>query len=141
MIGPFVYHVTPPTWSVVKTIYSDLQLKGRVMSSKEVAGKLIPKLHAVTLIRSPIRQPHWERRTLIALKLTKMHKTMIHKNTATVNGQLAAVKHLIKVQPVVFRTDMKNSLTGSDFFQDNGEFFIAEVPPDPPVDPRPAEKT
>lgn len=97
-----------------------------VMSSK-TAGMLIPKLHAVTLIRSGIGRPYWEKKTLIALKLTKMHKTVIHKNTPTMNGHLASVKDLIKVQPVVLRTDLENSPNGGDFFQDNANFFIDEV--------------
>ena len=60
----------------------------------------IPKLFAVTLIRSGIRQPYWEKRTLKALGLTKLHKTVIHKNSPSVNGQLNAVKHLITIKPV-----------------------------------------
>ena len=39
---------------------------------------------------------------------------------------LASVKELIKVQPVVFRTDMENSPTSGKFFLDNAEFFIEE---------------
>ena len=63
-------------------------------------AKEIPKLFAVTLIRSGIRQPYWEKRTLKALGLTKLHKTVIHKNTPSVNGQLNAIKHLISIKPV-----------------------------------------
>ena len=55
-----------------------------------------------------------------------MHKTVIHKNTPSVNGMLASVKELIKVQPVVFRTDIENSPTGRQFLSDNAEFFIEE---------------
>lgn len=60
----------------------------------------VPKLFAVTLIRSGIRQPYWEKRTLKALRLTKLHKTVIHKNSPSVNGQLNAVKHLISIKPI-----------------------------------------
>ena len=60
----------------------------------------IPKLFAITLIRSGIRQPYWEKRTLKALGLTKLHKTVIHKNSPSVNGQLNAVKHLVSIKPV-----------------------------------------
>ena len=88
--------------------------------------KAIPMLHAVTLIHSGICRPHWQKKTLEILKLTKMHKTMIHKNTPSVNGMLASVKELIKVQPVVFRTDTENSPTGRYFLMDNAEFFIEE---------------
>ena len=58
--------------------------------------------------------------------MTKMHKTVLHKNTPSVNGMLASVKELIKVQPVVFRTDVENSPTGGQFFLDNAEYFIDE---------------
>lgn len=94
------------------------------MSAPSKAAKLVPKLHAVTLIRSGIGRPYWQKRTLKALKLTKMHKTVIHKNTPSMNGQLASVKELIKVEPVVIRTDLDKSPSGGEFFQDNAHFFI-----------------
>lgn len=81
-------------------------------------------LHAVTLIRSGIGRPYWQKRTLEALGLTKMHKTIIHKNTPSVNAMLASVKELIKVQPVAFRTDLQRSPNGSEYMLDNGEIFI-----------------
>ncbi len=84
----------------------------------------VHKLHAVTLVRSGIGRPRWEKKTLKALSLDKLHKTVIHKNTATVNSHLASVKGLIKVQPVVFRNDMCNSPTGNTFFLDNAQFFV-----------------
>ena len=88
--------------------------------------KAIPMLHAVTLIRSGIGRPHWQKKTLEILKLTKMHKTVIHKNTPSVNGMLVSIKELIKVQPVVFRTDIENSPNGGQFLTDSAEFFIEE---------------
>lgn len=95
-------------------------------SSGKKAAELVAKLNAVTLVRSPIRRPYWQKRTLKALKLTKMHKTIIHKNTPSLNGQLASVKELIKVQPVFIRTDLENSPSGGEFFLDNGSFFMEE---------------
>ena len=100
------------------------------MTTEAMAGregqKAIPMLHAVTLIHSGIGQPHWQKRTLEILHLTKMHKTVIHKNTPSVNGMLASVKELIRVQPVVFRTDIENSPTGGKVFLDNAHFFVDE---------------
>ncbi|EDO33003.1 predicted protein, partial [Nematostella vectensis] len=64
------------------------------------ATKTLHKLHAVTLIRSGIRQPWWEKRTLKVLGLTKLHKTVVHKNTPAVNGLLRSVKHLVDVTPI-----------------------------------------
>ena len=94
--------------------------------SGRATQKSIPMLHAVTLIRSGIGRPHWQKKTLEILKLTKMHKTVIHKNTPSVNGMLASIKELIKVQPVVFRTDVENSPNGGQFLTDSAEFFIEE---------------
>ena len=90
------------------------------MSAKKVAHKL----HAVTLIRSGIGKPYWQKRTLEALGLTKLHKTVIHKNSPSVNGMLSSVKELIQIKPVVLRTDVENSPTGSQFYADNGQFFV-----------------
>ena len=42
------------------------------------------------------------------------------------NGMLASVKELIRVQPIVFRTDIENSPTGGQFLTDNAKFFVEE---------------
>ena len=94
------------------------------MAGHNPGQKAIPMLHAVTLIRSGIGRPYWQKNTLKALHLTKMHKTVIHKNTPSVNGMLASVKELIKIQPVVFRTDVENSPSRGQMFLDNAEFFV-----------------
>ena len=39
------------------------------------------KLHAITLIRSPIRTPKNIKATIAALGLKRIHQTVIHKNT------------------------------------------------------------
>ena len=93
----------------------------------------IPKLFAVTLIRSGIRQPYWEKRTLKALGLTKLHKTVIHKNSPSVNGQLNAVKHLISIKPLDVVSTMEARKVDKDgqnstendhtvFLKENGSF-------------------
>ena len=90
----------------------------------------IPKLFAVTLIRSGIRQPYWEKRTLKALGLTKLHKTVIHKNSPSVNGQLNAVKHLVSIKPVdlVLNKEAKKLDEGTPdnpvFLRQNGSFDV-----------------
>ena len=96
------------------------------MMASRKAGEVMHKLHAVTLIRSGIGRPYWQKRTLEALGLTKLHKTMIHKNIPSVNGMLLSVKELITVRPVVLRTDMENSPNGGEFFLDNGQMFIRQ---------------
>ena len=88
------------------------------------AGKAVPKLLAVTLIRSGISKPYWQKRTLQALGLTKIHKTMIHKNSPSVTGMLSSVKELIRVRPIEFRSDLENSPNKAAFFLDNGQAFV-----------------
>ena len=88
------------------------------------SSKAIPKLWAVTLTRSGIGRPHWQKKTLKVLKLTKMHKTVIHKNTPSMNGHLASVKELIAVQPIFIRTDVEKSPNSGKFLLDNGQFFV-----------------
>ena len=88
-------------------------------------GRAVPKLLAVTLLRSGIGKPYWQKRTLKALGLVKMHKTIIHKSTPSVTGMLSSVKELIHVRPVVFRNDVENSPNKGAFLLNNGEMFVA----------------
>ncbi len=94
------------------------------MSTGKIISESVPRLHAVTLVRSGIGRPYWQKRTLQALGFTKLQQTIVHKNTASINGMLASVKELIKVQPVVFRTDFENSPNGKNFLAHNGHYFI-----------------
>ncbi|EDV24916.1 39S ribosomal protein L30, mitochondrial [Trichoplax sp. H2] len=64
------------------------------------SAQVASKLHAVTQIRSGIGRPYWEKRTLKALGLNKINKTVVHKNTPTINGMIHTVHRLVKVQPV-----------------------------------------
>ena len=72
-------------------------------ASGKLIKEAISRFHAVTLIRSGIGRPYRQKRTLEALGLTKMHKTVVHKNTPSVNGMLASVSELINIRPI--RTD------------------------------------
>lgn len=112
-----------------------------MMASRKAGGKLVHKLHAVTLIRSGIGRPYWEKRTLEALGLTKLHKTMIHKNIPSVNGMLLSVKELINVRPIVLRTDMENSPTGGEIFLDDGQVFVRQESTKSREKEKPREKT
>eukprot|EP00056_Hartaetosiga_gracilis_P015493 m.241799 g.241799 ORF g.241799 m.241799 type:complete len:109 (+) comp26903_c0_seq1:309-635(+) len=68
---------------------------------------LVSKLHAVRLVKSPIREPKKFRKTLESMQLTKINEVQIMKNTASVNGKLQQVIHLVDVKPVVFKPDVK----------------------------------
>ena len=111
--------------SVIIPFQIIIRLDSKLDGLFKMASKL-PRLHAVTLIRSGIRQPYWEKRTLDALGLTKMHKTIYHKNTPSVNGLIRAVKHLVEVKPLVIRTDIGNSPCSSmdGFITSKAEMFL-----------------
>ena len=48
-------------------------------------------------VRSRIGRPKNQKRTLDALGLTKMHKTVEHNATPQILGMVHKIKHLIKV--------------------------------------------
>lgn len=52
----------------------------------------------VKLVKSYIGSPKKIRATLIGLGLTRMHKTVVRKNTPEIQGMLSKVQHLICVE-------------------------------------------
>lgn len=48
-------------------------------------------------VRSRIRCPKDQKRTLDALGLTKMHKVVEHEDTPSIQGMVAKVHHLVEV--------------------------------------------
>jgi len=54
----------------------------------------------VTLIRSGIGKIRPQKRTIRALGLIKMHKSVIHDDTPAIRGMVRCVKHLVKVEEV-----------------------------------------
>ena len=88
------------------------------------AGKVVPKLLIVTQIRSGIGKPYWQKRTLRALGLTKLHKPTVHTCSPSVTGMLASVRELIQVRPLVIRGDLENSPNSGNFLLDNGQVFV-----------------
>ncbi len=59
-----------------------------------MAGKL-----KVTQIRSGIGRPSDQRQTLRGLGLTRMHKSVVLKDTAAIRGMIRKVQHLVVVAP------------------------------------------
>lgn len=51
----------------------------------------------ITLVKSPIGYSEDQRRTVEALGLTKMHKTVEHDDTPAIRGMVRKVSHLLKV--------------------------------------------
>ena len=54
----------------------------------------------VTLVKSTIGAVPKHRKTVEALGLTKMHKTVEMPDNGAVRGMVAAVRHLVKVEEV-----------------------------------------
>jgi len=91
-----------------------------------MASRNIHKLHAVTLIRSPIGKTKYQKQALTCLGLKKIQQTVPHKNTATINGYIRIVKDMVKVQPIRVRYDVENSPGGDGFLAANGDFFTSD---------------
>jgi len=52
----------------------------------------------ITQIKSRIGSPKDQKRTLDALGLTKMHKTVEHEATPSIEGMIRKVQHLVEVK-------------------------------------------
>jgi large subunit ribosomal protein L30 len=56
------------------------------------------KTITVTQVRSPIGRQSDQRRTLVALKLNKMHRTATVADTPSNRGRINKVAHLVRVE-------------------------------------------
>jgi len=54
----------------------------------------------ITLTRSPIGFNEKQKRTVRALGLTKMHKTVVQPDNDQIRGMVRAVSHLVRVETV-----------------------------------------
>ena len=54
----------------------------------------------ITQIRSIIEKPEKQKRTMEALGLRKMHRSVIHEDTPSIKGMIRAVSHMVKVEEV-----------------------------------------
>ncbi|MBS9767149.1 MAG: 50S ribosomal protein L30 [Flavobacteriaceae bacterium] len=54
----------------------------------------------VTQVRSKIRRPQDQKRTLEALGLRKMNQVVEHEATPTILGMVNKVKHLVSIEEV-----------------------------------------
>lgn len=54
----------------------------------------------VTLVRSAIGRPQTQKRTLVGLGLTRMHRTVVLEDTSEVRGMIRKVSHLVSVSPM-----------------------------------------
>jgi large subunit ribosomal protein L30 len=54
----------------------------------------------VTQVKSNIKRPEDQKRTLAALGLKKIGQVVEHEDTATIKGMVNKIKHLVTVQNV-----------------------------------------
>jgi large subunit ribosomal protein L30 len=54
----------------------------------------------ITLKKSPIGRPPQHRKTLQALGLTRLEKTVRHRETPAVTGMVRQVSHLVEVRQI-----------------------------------------
>lgn len=54
----------------------------------------------VTQIRSTIDRIEAQKRTIKALGLGKLHRTVVHSDTPQIRGMINAVLHLVKVEEI-----------------------------------------
>ena len=52
----------------------------------------------ITQVRSVIRQPERQKRTMEALGLRKMHQTVVHDDNPQIRGMVTKVHHLVTVE-------------------------------------------
>ena len=58
------------------------------------------KKYKVTQVRSTIKRPGDQKRTMEALGLRKINQSVEHQATPQIEGMINAVKHLIKVEEI-----------------------------------------
>ncbi|MCH8122228.1 MAG: 50S ribosomal protein L30 [Bacteroidetes bacterium] len=61
------------------------------------AKKKAPQLK-ITQVRSIIRRPENQKRTMAALGLRRLHQTVIHDDTPEMRGMLNKVGHLVDIE-------------------------------------------
>lgn len=54
----------------------------------------------ITQIRSTIDRKEAQKRTIRALGLGKLHRSVVHNDTPEIRGMVRAVEHLVKVEQV-----------------------------------------
>ena len=55
---------------------------------------------AITQRRSAIKRPQYQKATIRALGLHRLHQQVVHEDTPQIRGMIARVGHLVEVQEV-----------------------------------------
>ncbi|HSV87996.1 MAG TPA: 50S ribosomal protein L30 [Bacteroidales bacterium] len=58
------------------------------------------KKYRIVQVKSSIKQPARQKRTLEALGLTRMNRSKVVEGTPQIEGMINAVKHLLRVEEV-----------------------------------------
>lgn len=53
----------------------------------------------VTLVRSPIKRPETQKKTVRGLGLRKLNQSVVHEDTESIRGMIRKVQHLVSVEP------------------------------------------
>lgn len=86
----------------------------------------VHKLHLVTLMRSAIKRPWWEKRMVKSLGLSKRMKQVVVKNSPEMNERLRSIKTIIRVQPIIIKDiqeEEENVLTSGDTDESRNQTF------------------
>jgi large subunit ribosomal protein L30 len=54
----------------------------------------------LTLVKSTVRKPEYQKQTALALGLRKMHQSVEVEDTLTMKGMVRTINHLIKIEKV-----------------------------------------
>jgi large subunit ribosomal protein L30 len=52
----------------------------------------------ITLVKSTIDRPNVQKKTVKALGLTKLHSTVVQKDSPQILGMIRVVSHLVKIE-------------------------------------------
>ncbi|VEL10403.1 unnamed protein product, partial [Protopolystoma xenopodis] len=97
-----------------------------------VANSEIPLLHLICRLKPIKGVMHYHKALLEKYGIgprTKLHSWVVVKNTPSVNEELYAIKHLIRVQPIEFPHGLPNSLSDIARWRllPNGRFVIHPI--------------
>ena len=77
---------------------SQMELVEKVVSIKRIGGKIEMANLKVTLVKSTIGAVPKHRKTVEALGLKKLNKTVVLPDNAATRGMVQQVRHLVKVE-------------------------------------------
>ena len=77
-----------------------------IPAKQEMEVKMAEKLR-ITLVKSPIGAVPKHRKTVEAMGLTKMHKTVELPDNAATRGQIQQIGYMLKVEEINYRKEVQ----------------------------------